>query len=1273
MGVKSIIAPLLTLFFLTLVFLGAPLPAAEMAAGQKHLNAALPAFFLPNAHLAGMEVSYLAQSPEWKAAFEKNQVRFEIHGKTASAQFLGASPEATIGGMNPLPGRANFLTGNDAAQWSTGVPMFGGVRYTGLYPGIDLTYSADASRVKAEYRVNPGAHVSDIRLRYSGLVEIAANGDLVVHTGDGELREKAPVLYQMIHPGSHEDGSESRRAIAGKFTVLDAHTVGFAVGDYDASLPLIIDPVISYSTFLGGSGMGAVTGIATDSSGNLYATGWTEALNFPIAGAAQASNGGGVDAFIVKLNAAGSAITYATYIGGKGDDRAAAIAVKSNGEAWVTGATSSYNFPTVSPLRSTLGGSRTVFVLRLNSTGNTLLNSTYLGGTAYELGTGIVVDSSGAAYVTGNTQSLNFPLLNAYQSTIGGRTDAFVTKLNSTGTAMVYSTYLGGVGDETASGIVVDTSGNAYVTGGTTSPNYPLVTPILNTLQGNQDAFVTKLNSTGSALVYSTYLGGSGTTGSELANGLAVDSTGTVYVAGTTNSSNFPTTSGTYQRIYGGSQDGFVARINAAGSALLFCTYLGGSNFDWANAVGFDSSGNTYVAGYTSSTNFGVANALQGALNGPYDAFIMTFNSTATAVTFSTYYGGSTSDVVNAMVVDANGNIYVAGQTNSTDLPLQGAIQSNNSGGAIGWVAKLGSTTVPTQQPGVGSVSPGSGTGNAVTFTAAYTDTGGATALTTVGLLINTVASGDFGCYVTYDRAANLFALANDTVSSGSATLPPGGGIVQNSQCTLSGSTSSVSISGNTLTATISVGFLPGFQGAKTVYLNAKDAGADTGWVSKAAWTVTIPSPQPSADSVSPSGGSGASQVFNFVFSDSQSVNNLTGMVMLFATSVGTQNACYISYDRVVGRISLLWDSGLGSDSRPITGSTALRNSQCTVGISTATITALSYVVSVTVTFKPAYAGQKNIYMYATNGSINSGWVQRGTFLVAAPGTPQATSVVPTSGSGPAQRFTFTINEPGGSSYLTGLSALINDSSSTLNGCFLNWDRANNRITLSYDNPANGGTPVDTGTNAVAVNSQCSLRALNSTVIVGTTSIAVTLDLAFSGSWAGAKNIYLLAAETGFNSGLQLVGSWTVTGGAPTADSISPSSGSGSTPTFNFTVSDSASDLNITGMGILFTVGAPTNTANACYLLYNRTNATIGLYDDAGATLNTKGIGSSASLQNSQCQVGFTVMTRSGTSVILQANLVFKPAFTGTKTVYLRADETAVNSGWVSRGTWTVP
>lgn len=1239
------------LFAIGLAFAG---ESGFAASSSTEALRAVPLFFIEDA-----PSHFLIQAPGTAAVFTPDGVEFHAGGSVVRAKFQGANDAPRMQGVESM-GFANVLMGQDPSEWRTGLRTHRKVRYANLYPGIDLIYSGIDGRVKSEYRVAAGADPKSIQVEYS--VDLAIDAEGRLHAGN--LIEAAPEIFQ--------EPTSGRVSVAGRYHLLDARTAGFEVDSYDRGLPLVIDPVISYATYLGGSGLGAVTGVALDSSGNLYAAGWTEALNFPIVLSEQAANAGGVDAFVVKVSPSGSGLVYATYIGGRGDDRAAAIAVDSSGEAYVTGATNSSNFPVVAAVRSTLGGSKSAFVLKLNSVGNTLLFSTYLGGSTYDLGTVIAVDGSGNVYIAGDTQSANFPVVGGFQAAIGGGFDAFITKLNSNGT-YVFSTFLGGAANEHAGGIAVDSSGSAYIAGGTYSTNFPLAGAIQTTNHGGQDAFVAKLSASGASLVYSTYLGGSGTSTPEQANGIAVDSTGNAYMAGVTNSADFPVTAGTFQVNFKGVSDAFVTKINATGTAWGYSTYLGGADFDWATSIGIDSAGNAYAAGYTSSGDFPQSNPLQGAFGGLYDAFVAELNASGNTLGFSTWFGGSGSDVANALAVDASGNMFLGGQTNSLNLPLVGPIQAANNGGSVGWLARLGVTAPPPQIPSAVSVTPSSGSGNTVMFSAQYSDSGGAVALTSVSLLVNTSASTGFACYVTYNPVSQILSLANDDPATGSQVVTFGGGSQQNDQCIVNGAGSSVSLAGSTLTLNISLTFQPGFGGSDSVYMYAADAGANTGWVARGTWTVVIPPPQPSADSVSPNGGSGASQTFTFVFSDSQSASNLIGMAMLFnTTSSSVTNACDMVYDRNAGTIALAWDNAAGSDQKLLASPLLLQNSQCQVGAVTAAASGLSQIITVAISFKGPFSGSKNIYMYGSDAGLNTGWVQRGTYLVAAGGLPVANSVVPGSGSGAAQRFSFTVSDQGGAGFLTGTAMLLASTFSTANACSMVYDRTANVVSLAYDIPANGATPVTPGSSTVASNGQCTLNGANTTVVIGITSIVVTVDLSFNADWFGAKNIYLLASETSINSGWVTVGGWTVTGGAPTADSVVPSSGSGSSPNFTFTVSDSSSQLNITGMSMLITAGAPSVVTNACYLVYNRVTGTIGLYDNAAATLSTKPIGSSANLFNSQCAVGYTVMTTSGNSVSFTINVVFL-SFSGAKSVYLQANEPNTNFGWVQRGTWTVP
>jgi hypothetical protein len=1228
-----------------------------------------PIFFMPNSGQTDPAIRYIAQTREMSAGFTADSAVFQIHETQLRVRFTGANPNVTVEGIDAMTARVSFLIGDDPGAWHTGLPTYRGIVYRNLYSGIDMTFVGRDSQLKSEFLVAPGADPNQIRLEYpeASRMFVNAEGELIVHTGAAELHDQAPIAYQ--------ESAGVLHSVVASYRINGDHTVTFDLSGYDHRLPLVIDPIISYATYMGGTAQSAVTALAVDASGNLYASGWTEAIDFPVSNAIQAVNRGGVDAFVFKLNATGSTLLYASYIGGRGDDRASGIAVDSSGQIYIAGSTASTNFPLVSAVRSTLGGSRDAFVVKLNAIGNLMVYSTYLGGTGYDAASAIAIDSAGNAYIAGDTQSTDFPLSNSVQSVSGGGMDAFVTKLTSGG-AISFSTYLGGNNDEHAGGVAVDASGNIYVAGGTLSTNFPVSAPLQATSGGNQDAFVTKISTSPAQLIYSTYLGGTGgQAGSpEQANGIAVDSTGAAYIAGVTNSSNFPVTAGAFQTTFNGVQDAFVTKVNAVGSAKVYSTYLGSFSFDWAGGIAIDSGGNAYVAGYTSSSGFPVVTEVQSGFNGSYDAFVSKLNAIGSGLTFSTFYGGTGADQANAIAVDTSGNMFVGGQTNSHDLPLQGAIQSSNVGGSTAWVARLGVTAPPPQLPAANSVSPSSGSGNTVTFTAQYSHSAGAVSLTTVALLLNTTASLDFACDITYSPSTNLFALANDTASTGGLSVTPGSGSAQNSQCTLNGAGSASSLAGTNLTLTVSISFQPGFTGSKTTYLYAADANTNTGYLAKGAWIVTIPPPMPSADSVSPNASSGAAQTFTFVFSDTQNSSNLTTMAMLFSTSGSLANSCYVVYDHIAATIRLFTDNALGSGSKPVTSTTVLQNSQCAVGVVSANSAGLSQIVNISITFKGAFGGLKNIFMFASEGSLNTGWIQRGTYLVAAGGVPVANSVIPSAGSGPSQRFSFTVSDQGGSGYIVAVAMLFSTTLSTTNACSLVYDGTRNTISLAFDNPANGAAAVVPGSSAVVSNSQCTLRGANSTIVAGTTALVVTVDIGFNATFFGPKNVYLYAAESLTNTGFVNVGAWTVTGGAPTADSVSPASGSGSSPNFTFTASDSAAQSNIVGMTVLITAGSPANLTSACYLFYNRTAGTIGLYADDGVTLATKGIGSSANLQNSQCAVGFTVMVTSGNSVMFTINVVFKsPAFNGPKTVYLQALEPNTNSGWVSRGVWTVP
>jgi len=598
---------------------------------------------------------------------------------------LGAKRTPHLEGLEEFPGKANYFIGNDPRKWRTNVPMYAKVRYREVYPGVDLLYYGNQRQVEHDFIVAPGTDPRVITLGLEGAdkASIGADGDFVLGIKDGEVRFQKPVVYQEV------DGV--RREIPSNYVVKAARQVGFHVGRYDGTRPLIIDPVLSYSTYLGGSGNDSGFGIAVDSAVNAYVTGATNSPNFPtmnpVTAACPPTCGSGLnmDAFVTKLNPSltgAASLVYSTYLGGSGNDSGNAIAVDSGHNAYVTGGTSSSDFPTVNAYQSTLGGTRVeglvvnpgdAFVAKLNSAGNGLVYSTYLGGESEDVGLGIAVDAAEDAYVTGFTDP-DFPTTpGAFQPNApAGESAAFVAKLSAAGNSLLYSTYVGGSTFDQGFAIAVDSGGNAYVTGITYSGDFPTMNAFQSTLgspyAGN--AFVTKLNPslTGAAsLVYSTYLGG---TDLDQGFGIAVDSGGNAYVTGFASSDNFPATG---RLGPGGGEDAFVTKLNPSltgAASLVYSTYLGGGGYDAGHSISVDSGGNAYVTGITYSSDFlTTANAIQSSAGGGSDAFVAVLNPQGAALVYSSYLGGSGFDEGTGIALDAYLSAYVTGFTNSINFP----------------------------------------------------------------------------------------------------------------------------------------------------------------------------------------------------------------------------------------------------------------------------------------------------------------------------------------------------------------------------------------------------------------------------------------------------------------------------------------------------------------------------------------------------------------------------------------------------------------------------
>jgi hypothetical protein len=607
-------------------------------------------------------------------------------------KLVEANPEAAATGQDPLHGRSNYLIGSDPSRWRTNIPHYRKVRYQSVYSGVDLVYYGNQGQLEYDFQVAAGVDPSVIRVSFEGArqIRLGDEGDLVITVGSTELRQLKPVAYQEV------DGY--RQEVPSGYRVEGTNRVRFELGLYDATRPLVIDPVLVYSTHLGGSMSDIGFGIAVDTAGHAYVTGRTLSSDFPTStdGVQPGFNGGIEDVFVTKVNREGSALIYSTYLGGTFFEHPFDIAVDKHGSAYVTGTTASSDFPTtIDAFQQTLAGEVDVFVTKLSRDGSALAYSTYLGGTAGDRGLVIAVDEDRHAYVSGDTSSSDFPVtVGAFQETYANNGDVFVTKLNRSGSRVAYSTYLGGSVGELAEGIAVDENGNAYIGGGTSSPDFPTTSGAFQrALNGVRDIFVTKLNRRGSGIVYSTYLGGDD---DDHAFDIAVDGSGAVYVTGYTRSLDFPTTADVFQPTFAGPEEGefrsdaFVTKLNRRGSALVYSTFLGGGHQDGGDGIAVDQAGRAYITGVTESPNFPTVDAVQPALAGTLDAFVTKLNRRGSAVVYSTYLGGSSNDFGRSIAVDKAGSAYVTGDSGADFPTTTGGFQPTSPGSGDAFVAKIG-------------------------------------------------------------------------------------------------------------------------------------------------------------------------------------------------------------------------------------------------------------------------------------------------------------------------------------------------------------------------------------------------------------------------------------------------------------------------------------------------------------------------------------------------------------------------------------------------------
>ena len=621
----------------------------------------------------------------------KNQKKY-YQSQTVKLSFV--NPNApVIEGTDVLTHYNNYFIGNDPKKWASNCRNFAKVTYQDVWQGIDLAYFFTPEGLKYEYYVDPVAKIQDLQIKVEGADLLNRDSTLQIITSIGTIQDTNLLVFE----------EDTIKIIQADFSI-DNNIISFQDIPLLRTKPIVIDPLL-YSTYLGGSGWDYSNGIEMDANCNVFILGNSQNSDFAsTAGVLQGTNKGSNDVFLSKFDLNMTTLQFTTFLGGSGVENGLGLAVDSSGNSYITGYTQSSDFPvTAGAFQTSYKGNyyTDAFVSKINSTGTSLSYSTYMTsdpGNNYNeggaLGYKIRVDSSGNAYICGSTTSKDFPTTSgAYQTTYKNYRDVIVFKLNSTGSSLVYSTYIGGSSDlEEAYDIRIDSSGNAYITGKTCSDDFPVTTGSYQTSKnGYWDAFVTKLNADGSKLLYSTYLGGS-TSDQESGFKITVDNSGNAYVAGYTESNDFPITSGVYQSINNNGWDTFISKLNSTGSSLLFSSYLGGSGNEFPYSILLDSSANIYILGATSSSDWPTSTtAIQNTLKGSQDSYIVKLNSTCTTLLFSTYFGGSDIEFpYGGAIFDSSNNIIFSGYTTSIDYPITSdAYQATNKGNSDAFISKF--------------------------------------------------------------------------------------------------------------------------------------------------------------------------------------------------------------------------------------------------------------------------------------------------------------------------------------------------------------------------------------------------------------------------------------------------------------------------------------------------------------------------------------------------------------------------------------------------------
>jgi hypothetical protein len=1185
------------------------------------------------------------------------------------------------------------LTRSYAPGARTTARHFQRVRFANLWPGADLFYRIRDGQLELGMDVRPGRSWSVPSLRWKGAhAQLDAQGRLLVTAGG--------LSFVLRQPSAVQPGRANREhPVAVSYALGPGGELKFRVVGANPALPLTIDPLFDFSTYLGGSELDSIYGMALGPDGSIYLTGQTASPS--LFGRTTGDQSGSGKALVMRLAPGGIGVVYFAVIGGSYNDQGQAIAVDANGNAYATGYTDSPDFlTTANAFQTTMPGEYNAFAMKLDPSGD-LLYSTFLGGSGADYGLAIAVDGMGRAVVAGQTSSSDYPVTaSAYQKSFAGADDCFITQLSPDGTSAVFSTFLGGSDLDGCHGVDLDSSGNITVAGATRSANFPVLGAFQSASGGFLDGFVAQLSSDGSTLLSSSYLGG---IGQDQIAAVALDSSGDVYVAGSTSEQNgFPGTGTGVVTTTGTGTKGFACMISPGLVALNWCSIVGGSGNDYVYGMALQPSGNVVVAGQTTSIDLPVQNALKYSFQGMTDGWFAILAAAGNQWQTVSYSGGSGTNTVYATQAMQD-RILLAGATTSTNFPVtSGAIQPTPGGDGDGFLQEVAMANDMV----LNGIYPLSGIGLTHVLNLVVTNPNGGLAIQSIQVNVSNPYSNASACSVSFGISAQTITLINDagTAIVGSAVL--GSSVtLQNSQCTVNAANAAITIVGNAVAVRLSLTYAAAFSSVGagvTKYVNVvatDNQGNTLSVVQAASWELLAPQP-PVAVSVTPSSGLGLSQTFALAVSDASGANDLSSVLLLFANSTGLSSACAVTYIAQQKILGLTNDAGTGYAGYVTPGQAgSVSNSQCTLNGSGSSIQTSGNALTMTVSlqFSTAFASTgtgaaKTIYAYPVNSAgqgPTGGIAMMGSWSIPTP--PTVVSLAPASGQGASQTFTLTVSDPAGANDLASVQLLFANSTSLSSACAVTYIAQQKNLGLTNDAGTGYAGYVTPGQAGSVSNSQCTLNGSGSSIQSSGNSLLMAVSLQFSTAFASvgtgaAKTIYAApvnSAGQGPSGGMVAMGTWTIPApGSPTVVSLSPSSGQNTSQAFVLTVSDTSGASDLSSVQLLF--ANSTSLISACAVTYIAQQKNLGLTNDAGtgyAGYVTPG--QTGSVSNSQCTLngsGSSIQT-SGNSLIMTASLLFNTAFasTGTsaaKTVYanpLNSAGKGPTGGMVAIGTWTVP